>query len=229
MAVPGYTWQVIDGWAIDIGVGGTGNYLAVYHAGTDQHIYQWDGKYGWKAIDCKGKAIAVGPDGALWFTGIEKGVFRRDGLSGQIREYGNARATDIGVDKNGVPWICYFVPGLSYKGIWRWNESASNWEDVGGYATRVSGGDGNAWHVGEDGKIYKWNNPGWKQIDGWAMDIGVGPNDEVWHIGTENRIYYQDNNRWENVFGDAKRIDVGPRGMPWVVTEKGWILRRVWY
>src|SRR5688572_12727918 len=115
MAIPGATWQVIDGWASDIAAGGTGNFLAVYHIGTDQEIYQWDGKLSWKRANCRGRSIAVGPDGDLWFTGLEKGVFRRSLLTSEIREYGNARGTDIGIDKDGVPWICYFVPGLTYK------------------------------------------------------------------------------------------------------------------
>src|SRR5439155_20961666 len=86
MAVPGNTWQFVEGWASDIGAGGTGANLVVYHVGHDQNIYHWNGSFGWIPINCRGKAIAVGPYGDLWFTGLEKGVFRRDRLTGSIKE-----------------------------------------------------------------------------------------------------------------------------------------------
>lgn len=227
MTIPGEAWQFIDGWAMDIGVGGTGGNVVVYHVGTNYDLYQWNGSLGWQPLNCRGKAIAVGPEGDLWFTGLEKGVFRRTRADGQINEYGNARGTDIGVDKNGVPWICYYVPGLTYRGIWRWNYNTSNWDEVEGYASKISGGDGNAWHVGGEGGIFKWSHNTWVKQPGWAQDIGVGPKDEAWHIGNDNRIYYLEDGRWVPVDGQAKRIDVGPRGMPWIVMDNGLMLRRV--
>src|SRR2546430_5185396 len=53
------TWQVVDGWAADIAVGGTGANLAVFHVGHNQQIYQWNGSFGWLPINCSGKAISV--------------------------------------------------------------------------------------------------------------------------------------------------------------------------
>src|SRR5438105_7966132 len=103
MQIPGNTWQVVDGWASDIGGGGTGNHLVVYHVGHNQEIYQWNGGYGWNPINCRGKAIAVRPEGDLWFTGTEKGVFRRDRSTGAVQEYGDMRGTDIAVGNDGVP------------------------------------------------------------------------------------------------------------------------------
>jgi hypothetical protein len=227
MAIPGDAWQVVDGWAVDIAVGGLGLDLVVYHTGHDQEIYQWNGSYGWIPVNCRGKAIAAGPEGDLWFTGLEKGVFRRDRTTGAVREYGDMRGTDIGVGKDGVPWVCYYLAGLTYRGIWRWNFTANKWDEITGYASRIAGGDGHAWHVGGDGRIFRWANEDWHLIDGWAQDIGVGHNDDAWHVGTEDRIYYRDGNNWVQVFGEAKRISIGPRGLPWIVTDKGWILRRV--
>src|SRR5437899_6232780 len=155
MAIPGNTWQFVEGWASDIGAGGTGANLVVYHVGHDQNIYHWNGSFGWIPINCRGKAIAVGPDGDLWFTGLEKGVFRRDRLTGSIKEYGDARGMDIGVGKDSIPWICYYSPGLTYRGIWRWDEEEHQWKEVGGYGARIAGGDGNAWHIGSDGWMDK--------------------------------------------------------------------------
>lgn len=227
MTIPGSGWQQLDGWASDIAAGGIGNNLIVYHIGSNKEIYQWNGSYGWRPMYCRGKTIAVGPDGDLWFIGLDTGVFRRDRSTGKILEYGNARGTDISVGRDGTAWLCYYLTGFTYRGIWRWNAITEHWEEIEGYGSRISAGDGDPWHIGEDNSIYKWTLGKWRQIEGWAEDIAVSANGEAWHVGRDNKIYFWALNRWWPVVGEAKRITVGPRGWPWIVMENGTILRRV--
>lgn len=62
----------------------------------------------------------------------------------------------------------------------------------------------------------------WRQVLGFAYDIGVGANGDVWVIGTDPQpggygIYHIDGFGGFAVEGGALRIDVDPFGRPWVV------------
>ncbi len=64
--------------------------------------------------------------------------------------------------------------------------------------------------------------PEWRQLLGYAYDIGVGANGDVWVIGTDPQpggygIYHIDGFGGFAVEGGALRIDVDPFGRPWVV------------
>jgi hypothetical protein len=75
----------------------------------------------------------------------------------------------------------------------------SNWEQVGGSLTQVTGGDKEVWGVNSSGNIYKMNQDGtgnWKQIKGWGTNISQGGG-YVWEVGKstntcEKPIYYGD-------------------------------------
>lgn len=62
----------------------------------------------------------------------------------------------------------------------------------------------------------------WRQVLGFAYDVGVGANSDVWVIGTDPQpggygIYHIDGFGGFAVEGGALRIDVDPFGRPWVV------------
>ncbi len=64
--------------------------------------------------------------------------------------------------------------------------------------------------------------PIWRQVHGYAYDVGVGANGAVWVIGTDPQpggygIYRLDGFGGFVAEGGALRIDVEPDGRPWVI------------
>ena len=103
----------------------------------------------------------------------------------------------------------------------------NSWEDMGiNNATRIDvGPDGIAWVIRE-GSIFHLTNLGdWEQVEGNAIDIGVGANGQVWAISPEGKIYRQYVNSsgslWQDMEGTATRIDVDRNGLAWVVQADG--------
>ena len=91
------------------------------------------------------------------------------------------------------------------------------------------GGNGNAWHIGDDDKLWAWSD-GWNPVDGKAFDIAVGPDNDAWHIGEDDTIYHREggiHGWWQLVPADAIRIAPGPGGLPIILNRKGSIFRRV--
>ncbi|HXI56220.1 MAG TPA: peptidoglycan-binding protein [Polyangia bacterium] len=69
----------------------------------------------------------------------------------------------------------------------------------------------------------------WKQLNGLALDIGVGMDGSVWVIGLDNSIWKWDGADGfilESAGGRARRIAVGPDGVPWVIATDGTIWQR---
>jgi hypothetical protein len=70
-----------------------------------------------------------------------------------------------------------------------------------------------------------------RQLPGYALDIGGGANGSVWIVGTNavpggHGIYEWTGAAWAPVSGGASRIAVGPDGSPWVTNSLHQIFRR---
>jgi hypothetical protein len=71
-----------------------------------------------------------------------------------------------------------------------------------------------------------------RQLPGYALDIGGGANGSVWIVGTNAvpggyGIYQWTGGAWAPVSGGAVRIAVGPDGSPWIANSLHQVYRRV--
>ena len=97
-------------------------------------------------------------------------------------------ASDIGIGANGDVWVIGTTTASGGFGIFHYNLSGNNWDQVDGGAVRIAvDPEGNPWVVNDVGKIYRRTSAGWEELPGTARDIGIGGNGDVWIVGTEQQ------------------------------------------
>jgi hypothetical protein len=108
-------------------------------------------------------------------------------------------------------WICQFL-------------HAQTWSPIRGVqAQDISiGSGGEAWIIGKDNSIMRWNGSAFDKIKGSARRISVGSDGIPWIVTSSGKIGYYDseNDKWVQVAGSAKDIGVGAEGSVWIVGTK---------
>ena len=152
---------------------------------------------------------------------------------------GSARDIAIGGDGGLNSDVVYMIGkqtvDIRYgSAIYRWNNTYSRWDQIGGLAVAVTVTPSVVpWVVNAEGKIFEMVNSRWIERRGpWyqkmrAKDIGVGHDGRVYIISRKNgHIYYWRGSYWRrrcNFYQGAVRIDVDYQGNPWVVNSKNFI------
>jgi hypothetical protein len=221
ITLPALGWQLLDGAAVDIGVGANG---AVWVVGTNPAVGGfgiWQRTpNGWVNVPGGATEIAVDPQGNPWVVNAGHEIYRRVGNDFQRLP---GAAVDIGIGANGAVWVIGTNPAPGGFGIYRWN--GMDWSPIDGGAVRIAvGQNGDPWVVNVNHQIFHRGSGGWQLLDGAAWDIGVGADGTVWAIGTNPvpggfGIWRRGFGGWEPVPGGAVRISVDPAGRPWVVND----------
>ena len=212
-------WERVPGEAQSVGIGADGSVFAISPRGE---IYQWnESAYGWMAVGGEAERIAVQHDGIPWVVTGASRVYR---LRGQNWQQMPGDLDDIAAGPEGA------VFGIAPRGaIYRWNDDAFEWANVGGEARRITvDNTGTPWVSTSDRQIYRLRGQTWQNMPGRARDIGAGADGKVWAIGDNEQIFLwnEDSFTWQNMGGDNGRgIAAGPDGAVWVVTSDDRIYR----
>lgn len=231
-------WKELPGEMTAIGVGGIGEYRAIWALSGQRmqgghEVNYWNGKE-WEPLGRGAAAIDVDPDGYPWIVDSDGGIFEWDG-SDWIERPGSAR--DIGIGADGSVWIIGTDSAPGGYGIYRWTETS--WEQAPGGAVAIDvatqgdaavGHQSEPWTIDENNRISRWTGSEWSQQPGEAQDIGVGANGAVWILGTGSapgghNIATWNGEGWTSAPGGAVGISVDPDGFPYVVTDDNRLLR----
>lgn len=213
---PGAVFAVAHPEALDIGVGPNG---IVWFTGKtepanapDKLIY-YVTPQGPKALPV-GAAVRIAVDATNnpWVVNSGGNLYRWDGRQ-WIFVRPNVR--DIGLGGSNVIWA------LGTDGMaWRW-DGGSVWSPAPhkhghhGAAIAVDPG-GNPWMISEKGEIWRLQNNGWQQVDGWATDVAIAVDGTAFVVGGGGQIFKMlpGSPRWDIVPGAIGiRVGAGPAGM----------------
>ncbi|GEM_PF-1254773 len=213
------SWHKWPGSATDIAVGANGDTWMVSISRHNYALYKWNGN-GWTKSNAENAmAVAVAPDGTVWYVDRENNIYTGNGTTWRKIEHQSAR--DIAVGGDGSVWFVgmnrvlyrldsndknHGVSGGTVGAIAAdphgnilstntsnqiWARIGSNWTRLPGAATNVSiGADGSAWIVGTDGRFYRWNGKSWDHVGGAnAVAIAVMPSGNVVTTNKSSQIW----------------------------------------
>lgn len=107
--------------------------------------------------------------------------------------------------------------------------SADFWTSVPGMAQDIGiTGKGQIWVTGVNQHIYKHvSGSNWAELDGAAVRIAAGLNDEPWVVNSAGNLYKRISTGWVQMPGDALDVGVGANGSVWKVAKDGSIYQLV--
>ena len=92
------------------------------------------------------------------------------------------------------------------------------WEEFGvsediSISKVVVGNKDNIWGIGNDNKVYKFDNTKkkarWEHVEGQMMDISVNSKGDVWATNKLSQVFkYVGNDEWQRVQGNLKAVTV---------------------
>jgi len=171
----------------------------------------------WHATGAIAKDIAVGANGAIWVTALEKKDSPKpvayQWTKGQwVKQDGAAER--IAVDPDGVAWIV--TPEHT---IARWK--AAKWETVPGAATDIGiGPEGSVWIAGTDSRkggfgVSHWDGTDWVASEGVASRVGVDIYGRPWTANSDDKISVYVDKKWQTAVGTAMDLGAGLDGSIW--------------
>jgi hypothetical protein len=200
------TWEQMPGLAreISLGADGSGWCLGMGEMPSGGYsIHRWNGA-DWDHIDGAAVRIAVG-----------RGVGFQPATS--------VHRTDAAV-VDGLPdlevdlWVIHGDHEVL-------RHSPAGWELLPGRAREVAvGANGAAWCLSAadfapgGGSIHIWNGRDWDHVDGAAVKIAVGPDEQPWIINSAGQIFRRSGQGWELLPGLAREIAIGVDGMVWCLS-----------
>lgn len=166
---------------------------------------------------------------------LRDGVWTAAGGWGATVAVGNTGDSD---SANDVVYLRTFDDRL-----WTWNQSS--WNYTGGYLPSVIGSDGQAFGLGFDGQVWKYNlTTGWTASGGWGVHIEVGgvgdgnaANDIVFMHSADSRVWTWDQVSWNFSggwlpsfqAGDGQIFGLGFDGQLWRYSlASGWVATGGW-
>jgi hypothetical protein len=129
-------WNQTPGAAIDIAAGGD----SVYILNPDGSLAKWNGS-GWTpfAGGGGGTRIAVDEKGYPWVVNASNQIFRWNGTQWQQLL---GAAQDISISPDGAAYVIGMPQGTGGYMVYKWDNSVSNWNQIGVYGTVVAGASG---------------------------------------------------------------------------------------
>src|SRR5579859_7992415 len=158
----------------------------------------------WVTTDGLATRIAVGQGGQPWVVNAAGSVFRRLAgptslVDGSWQSISGVAASDIGVGADGSVWVLDTTPASGGHGIWLLTGTSGSGASVVGT---------------------------WRQVDGAALAISVGPDGQPWVVNAAGSIFsrmrggasnsYADGT-WTSLAGAASDIGVGSDGSVFVI------------
>jgi hypothetical protein len=192
---------------------------------------------GWWEEDGAGYALDIMPGGRTVGIGWEGFMYASNTSGWDLWSLplGESSFSDVGAGGSTsaeVVWALGSVPhyNAASKKIYRTTNGGSSWTQIAGAAKKIDvDSAGNAWAVGSDNAIYKYESNGtWTNKGGYAHDIGVGNNGSVFILNPSNSLVYKysgSGTTWNAVAGSptGHHISVTPNGKPWVAAYDGTI------
>lgn len=217
-------WNQLSGAAIDIGVGADGS---VFIIGTDNAVYNYNAPNNqWVKWGGNGIRVSVDKYGRPWTVSS----------NGQISRYQNGAwktlsgaGLDIGIGHDNTP----YVVGTD-RNIYKYTYSSSSWSNIGntGSSNVAAGPDGVAWTTDTSGAIERQSSEHWVDLQGGAIDIGVGTDGTVHVVGQDKVAGGSGVYRWQHGaksfvkisdYHGAVRIATDGSGNAWIVDESNLI------
>lgn len=182
----------------------------------------------WQVVLTSVLDIGVGPDGNVWYTGTDKGIYQwsETNLAG-VRVTGAAEIISVGPNN-----IASVINSNKYVYIWQ----GSNWRQLPSTGIDVGfGADGSLFIIGAaDNRVYQWNEDQltWNKFVAWDGDtparISVDKNGRPWVVGKNGYIARWIGNRWQNFPGSAIDIGHSVDGSVWVIGSNNAVFRWSW-
>ena len=192
------SWELVNGLALDVGVGGTASNSAVWVTSGGNTIWKFNTStqaFQQQFVDnsANGVSIAVSSSRIPWVVTTGNQIKRRNcegiGDCPNVTDWstvGNGR--DIGI--GGSPERIWAI-GTTAQGdagnfqVLRWNGFAFVAPSGGGFGVRVTvDSTGRPWVAQANGNIFRRNanDNGWDQMPGKARDLGAGSAGSVYAI-----------------------------------------------
>lgn len=85
-----------------------------------------------------------------------------------------------------------------------------------------NGADGSIWHIGQNGHLYRWNDPGWQEFVCDAVSFAVDAKGIPWHIGVDQCLYRWNGTGWKLIPDTiAEDVAAGGDGSIWHLGQQG--------
>jgi len=133
--------------------------------------------------------IGVGPDGAVWVTGTNQGIYQ---LSGTSWTQTDGAAVRIAIGPDGTPWVVNSGGGVYHRVNNAWQLLSAT---VTGTASPLVaadigvGADGTVWVTGTNQSIYQLSGTNWAQASGGATEVTV-QNSGVFYVANAAGAVY---------------------------------------
>lgn len=133
-----------------------------------------------------------------------------------------ATAVDVALSDSGKVYVVTSAGTIHWIRYYGGN-SYGSWQNMSGWATRISSGKSRPWVVGGSGAIYEWTGTNWvnRSFPYTGVDIAVGDEslNYVWAKDNLGRLWkYSGSSAWSLVTsGVTGGIDASRNGTIWVV------------
>jgi len=94
------------------------------------------------------------------------------------------------------------------------------WKKLPGAALDIGVGGGQAWVIGTDQGIYRWDGKTWGKVPGAAVRIAVGPRGMPWVVNKSQDIYRYTGTTWQKIPGKAFDIAVDAGGGVYIISNR---------
>ena len=179
----------------------------------------------WRDVPVLRLALAVAPDGALWFV-TEKNEILVRAQAGWEKQPGQARQVAIGPDGTVFSVGTKVVDG-GYELLKR---AGAAWTSLGPDVAALqlaAAPDGALWAVNSLHVIWVFRAGAWKKVEGEVSQIAIGADGTVCALSLQavpggNRVLRLLDGTWQAVDGPAaSQIAVAPDGAIWAVNSGG--------
>jgi hypothetical protein len=100
------------------------------------------------------------------------------------------------------------------------------WEQLPGLAREISAGpNGSLWCLGigdspNGYSLHEWHIDHWNHIDGQAVQIAAGADDQAWIVNRDHRIFSRSTNDWMLRPGSAREVAISADGSIWCISAR---------
>jgi hypothetical protein len=224
-----FAWEQMPGSAIDISISPEGDVyvLGTSHTQGGNSIFKWT-EDGWMELPGGGVSIAAASNGILWLIDNRSRIYRFIEEGWQKMP---GTASDIAVGHDGSVFITGGTRCNSGREIYKFIPPLG-WTKIPGYGNKISvSPEGVPWVVNSRGEVFKYNNGGLSKLEGAAVKIVIGKDDEIWAIGTTScpgghELFRYVDQGWVKMDGCAVDIEIAPDNTIWVINSKQEIFRK---
>ncbi len=94
------------------------------------------------------------------------------------------------------------------------------WKHLPGAALDIGVGGGQAWVIGTDQGIYRWDGKTWGKVPGAAVRIAVGPRGLPWVVNKAQEVYRFNGKGWQKMPVKAFDIAIDASGVVYVISDR---------